>query len=165
MLRDVVCSVILGEKRLKSPINARIDILASLTSRKRLDGEGKKIVRNKLYPSEYLALLSIKYEVDADKFFNALISSVKNRKSECGDLSIECRSKQNHKIILLITRGSKVVAQFQIPEEFLSKQHNPIKEVKNAYLTDRHSLKKCRAPQSFQIKGFTGWNEEGKPYS
>jgi replication factor A1 len=123
-----------------------------LTSRKRLDGEGKKRVRSKLYPSEYLALLTIKYEVDADKFFNALNSAVKNRRAECGSLSIECRSKQNKKIILLITQGSKVVAQFQIPEEFLSKQHNPIKEVKNAYLSDRHSVRKCRAPQSFQIK-------------
>jgi len=117
-----------------------------------MGGEGKKAVRNRLYPSEYLALLTIKYEVDADKFFSALISSVKNRKSECGELSIECRNKKNNNVTLLITRGSRVIAQFQIPEEFLSKQHNPIKEVKNAYLTDRHSVKKCREPQSMQIK-------------
>jgi replication factor A1 len=109
-------------------------------------------MRNKLYPSEYLALLTIKYEVDADKFFNALISAVKNRRAECGNLSIECRSKQNNKAILLIMQGSKVVAQFQIPEDFLSKQNNPIKEVKHAYLTDRHWIRKRRAPQSFQIK-------------
>jgi len=109
-------------------------------------------MRSKLYPSEYLALLTIKYEVDADKFFNALISAVKNRRSECGNLSIECRNKKNNRVILLITQGLKVVAQFQIPEEFLLKQNNPIKEVKDAYLTDRHSIRKCKAPQSFQIK-------------
>src|SRR3989304_3031325 len=109
-------------------------------------------MRSKLYPSEYLALLTIKYEVDVDKFFNALISAVKNRKSHCGTLSIECRGKKNNRVILLITQGSKVVAQFQIPEEFLLKQNNPIKEIKDAYLTDRHSIRKCRAPQSFQIK-------------
>jgi replication factor A1 len=109
-------------------------------------------MRNKLYSSEYLALLTIKYDVDADKFFNALISAGKNRKAECGNLSIECRSKQNKKAILLITQGSKVVAQFQIPEEFFLKQNNPIKEVKDAYLNDRYAIKKCRVPQSFQIK-------------
>jgi replication factor A1 len=109
-------------------------------------------MRNKLYPSEYLALLTIKYEIDADKFFNALISAGKNRKAECGNLSIECRSKQNNKAILLITQGSKVVAQFQIPEEFLSKHNNPIKEVKDAYLNDRYTIKKRKNPQSFQIK-------------
>jgi len=114
--------------------------------------KGRKTMRSRLYPSEYLALLTIKYEVDADKFFNALISAVKNRRSECGDLSIECRNKKGNRLILLITQGSKVVAQFQIPEEFLSKQNNLIKEAKDAYLVDRHSITKCRAPQSFQIK-------------
>ena len=109
-------------------------------------------MRNKLYPSEYLALLTIKYEVDADKFFNALVSAGKNRKAECGTLSIECRSKQNNKAILLITQNSKVVAQFQIPEEFLSKHNNPIKEVKEAYMNDRYAIKKRKLPQSFQIK-------------
>jgi replication factor A1 len=108
-------------------------------------------VRSKLYPREYLALLTVKYEVDADKFFNALVSAWKGRKSRCGRLSIECRIKQNHKVIFLITQGSKVVAQFKIPEEFLAKKKNPIKEVKNAYLSDRYSIKKCRA-KSVQIK-------------
>jgi replication factor A1 len=112
----------------------------------------KRKMRNKFYLSDYLALLTIKYDVDADKLFDALISAVKNRRSECGNLSVECRSKQNNRAIVLIMEGSKVVAQFQIPEEFLSKQNNPIKEVKDAYLTGRHSIRKCRAPQSLQIK-------------
>ncbi len=109
-------------------------------------------MRNKLYPGEYLALITIKYEVDANQFFNALIAAAKNRKAECGNLSIEYRNKLNNKQIFLITQGPKVVAQFQIPEEFLSKQNNPIKEAKDAYLTGKYSIKKLRSPQSFQIK-------------
>ncbi len=109
-------------------------------------------MRSKLYPREYLALLTVKYEVDADKFFNALVSAGKDRKSKCGNLSIECRIKQKNKAIFLITQGSKVVAQFKIPEEFLSKKKNPIKEAKDAYLSDRYSIKKYRASQSVQIK-------------
>ena len=109
-------------------------------------------MRSKLYPSEYLALLTIKYEVDADTFFNALISAVKNRRANCGNLHIQCRNKNNNRVILLITQGSKVVAQFQLPQEFLLKQNNPIKEAQNAYLTYKQAIKKRKAQQSFQIK-------------
>jgi replication factor A1 len=109
-------------------------------------------MRSKLYPSEYLALLTVKYEVDADKFFDALVSAGKNRKAKCGSLSIECRMKQNRNVIFLITQQSKVVAQFKIPEEFLSKTKNPIKEAKNTYLENRYPVKKKGESQPLQIK-------------
>jgi len=109
-------------------------------------------MRNKALPSEYLAFLSIKYEVDADKFFTALISARNNRKSTCGNLSIECRDKQKNRIVLLITKGPKVVAQFPIPEEFLLEQNNPIKDARKADMLGRHPIKKDKKPESFQIK-------------
>jgi replication factor A1 len=109
-------------------------------------------MRSKLYPSEYLALLTVKYDVDADKFFDALVSAGENRKTKCGSLSIECRMKQNRNVIFLITEHSKVVAQFKIPEEFLSKQKNPIKEAKNTYLENRHPPKKNSESYLLQIK-------------
>jgi replication factor A1 len=109
-------------------------------------------MRSRLYPSEYLALLTIKYEVDADKFFNALISAWENRKSTCSNLSIECRIKQKHKAIFLITQGTKVVAQFKIPEEFLSKQKNPIKDARKSYMDSRYAPNKTKTTQPLQIK-------------
>ena len=109
-------------------------------------------MRSKLYPSEYLALLTVKYDIDADKFFDALVSAGKNRKTRCGSLSIECRAKQNRNVIFLITQQSKVVAQFKIPEEFLSKTKNPIKEAKNTYLYNRHPAEKNRDAHPLQIK-------------
>jgi len=109
-------------------------------------------MRSKLYPAEYLALLTIKYEVDADKFFNALISAEKNQKSQCGNLTIECRTKQNHNIIFLITQNTKVVAQLKIPQDLLTKNKNPIKEIRNNYLNDKHNTKKSTQPQTLQIK-------------
>ena len=115
--------------------------------------QGRNTVRSKLHHSEYLALLTVKYDVDPDKFFNALISAGKNRKSKCDSLSIECRKKHNNKIIFLITQGSKVVAQFKIPEDFLSKRNNPIKEFKhNAYLSDKYSIGKGSQSRPLQIK-------------
>jgi replication factor A1 len=109
-------------------------------------------MRSKLYPSEYLALLTVKYDVDADKFFDALVSARKNRKAKCGKLSIEYRTKQNRNITFLITQQSQVVAQFKIPEELLSKQKNPIKEAKNTYLNNRHPPEKNGEPHLLQIK-------------
>jgi replication factor A1 len=123
-------------------------------------------MRSKLYPSEYLALLTIKYEVDTDKFFNAIVSAVKNRKSECGNLSIECRNKHNNKIVLLITQNQKVVAQFQIPEKFLSTQNNPIKEARKTCMINKYPTKRDKAPQHLQIEnlrvGMKGINLKAK---
>jgi len=109
-------------------------------------------MRNKTSPGEYLAFLSTKYEVDADSLFHALISAEENRKSKCGNLSIECRGKQRNKIILLITRDSKVVAQFPVSREFLLEQNNPIKDAQKADVLCRHLMKKDKEPHSFQIK-------------
>jgi replication factor A1 len=94
----------------------------------------------------------MKYEVDADNFFNALISAEKNRKSTCGNLSIECRDKQRNRIVLLITRGPKVVAQFPIPNEFLLEQGNPIKDARKADVLGRHSVRKEGNANVLQIK-------------
>jgi replication factor A1 len=109
-------------------------------------------MRNKTSPGEYLAFLSTKYEVDADSLFHALISAEENRKSKCGNLSIECRGKQRNKIILLITKDSKVVAQFPVSREFLLEQDNPIKDAQKADVLCRHLMRKDREPHSFQIK-------------
>jgi len=109
-------------------------------------------MRSKLYPSEYLALLTMKYDVDADKFFDALVSAGKKRKTKCGTLSIEYRAKLNRNVIFLITQNSKVVAQFKIPEEFLQKKKNPIKEAKNNYLNNKYPTKQAAEPHPLQIK-------------
>jgi len=108
-------------------------------------------MRNKASPSEYLAFLSIKYEVNPDKFFYAIISACEKGKSTCGNLSVECRGKQKNKIILLITKGEKVVAQFPIPEEFLMEKNNPIKEIRKVNLFHRYPIIKDDKPHSFQI--------------
>ncbi|MEM3640963.1 MAG: hypothetical protein QXH37_03460 [Candidatus Bathyarchaeia archaeon] len=108
-------------------------------------------MRNKTSPGEYLAFLSIKYEVDPDRFFYALISASENKKSTCESLSIECRSIQKDKVILLITKGAKVVAQFPIPQEFLLKQSNPIKEITRTNVFHRRPVTKDRRLHSFHI--------------
>jgi replication factor A1 len=109
-------------------------------------------LRNKVSIGEYLAFLSIKHEVDPDKFFYAIISAEKNQESTCGNLSIKCRGKLQDKIVLLITKGSKVVAQFPIPNDFLLERNNPIKSLRKTNLLRRHLIKKNEGPHSLNIK-------------
>jgi replication factor A1 len=109
-------------------------------------------MRDKASPSEYLAFLSVKYEVDADEFFEALVSAGKNHRSTCGTLSIECRHKQAERVMLLITAGSKVVAQFPISTEFLLNEDNPIKNMIRASFLCRRLVKKDGDRRLFQIK-------------
>jgi replication factor A1 len=94
--------------------------------------KGRIAIRSKTSPSEYLACLSAKYEVDADEFFDALVLAGTDKKSTCGTLAIECRGEKANGIILLITKGPKVVAQFSVTREFLLEENNPIRDYGNS---------------------------------
>lgn len=109
-------------------------------------------MRNKISPSEYLAFLSVKYEVDPDRFFQALISASENHVSACEDLSIECRHKQKGSVVILITKGSKVVAQLPVSTEFLLQRKNPLRDAEKASVLCRRLNKKNRGRQTVQIK-------------
>lgn len=108
-------------------------------------------MRNKVSTGEYLAFLSAKYEVDSGKLFDALISAAENRKATCGNLSFECRGIQKDKVMLLITNGSKVVAQFPISKEFLLEKNDPIKNAGDSGMFRRRLAKKENESHSFQI--------------
>jgi replication factor A1 len=101
---------------------------------------------------EYLAFLSVKYEVDPDKLFHALISAGEDQKSRCGDVSIECRGKTKEKDIFLIVKGSKVVAQFPISKEFLLERGNPIRNFMKTAMVRRHLVKKNEGSRCFSIR-------------
>ena len=109
-------------------------------------------MKRKKSAGEYLAFLSAKYEVDPDTFFCALISAGENRKSRCGDLSIECRGKIKDKSIFLITNDSKVVAQLSVSEKFLSQEDNPLRNSMENDMVRRHIAKKTKSPASCSIR-------------
>lgn len=109
-------------------------------------------MRNKVSAGEYLVLLSIKYEVDSDKLFYALISAEENQKAKCGKLSIECRGKTRDKDIFLIMDSSRVVAQFPIPKEFLLERNNPVKNFMKTDTIRRHLDKKNKGSHSLPIR-------------
>jgi len=109
-------------------------------------------LRNKASPGEYLAFLSIKYEVDPDKLFYALILAEENQKSRCENLSIECRGKTQNKAVFLIMEDSRVIAQFPIFAEFLLSQSNPIKGFMKTDRIQRHIAKKNNGSRFLLIR-------------
>ena len=109
-------------------------------------------MRNKVSVGEYLAFLSLKYEVDPDQLFHALCSAWENLKATCGGLHIQCRSKSQDRAVFLMTKDSKVVSQFPITKEFLFNKANPIRTLQRAEMFGRRAVKKPEAACSFQIK-------------
>jgi hypothetical protein len=76
---------------------------------------------------EYLALISMKYGIDSNEFFNSFVEAWERQESTCESLSIKCRKKTRDNAVFLITEGFKVVAQFPISKHIL-KETNPLKE-------------------------------------
>ena len=74
-----------------------------------------------------LVLISMKYGIDSNDFFNSFTEACERQESTCESLSIKCRKKTQDNAVFLITKGFKVVAQFPIPKHIL-KETNPLKE-------------------------------------
>jgi len=75
---------------------------------------------------EYLVLISMKYGIDSEKFFESFVEAWKHQESTCESLSIECRKKTRDNAVFLITNGFRVVAQFPIPKHILE-ETSPLK--------------------------------------
>ena len=73
-----------------------------------------------------LVLISMKYGIDSNDFFNSFIEAWEHQESTCESLSITCRTKTRDNAVFLITKGVKVVAQFPIPKHIL-KETNALK--------------------------------------
>jgi replication factor A1 len=102
---------------------------------------------------ECLAFFSVKYSVDPDKLFQALVSTKKREKVLCGSLSIECRGRIRDERIFLMMDDSTVVAQFRVSESFLSERGNPLRKFMGCDRVRRYLARKADAFQSGFIGG------------
>jgi replication factor A1 len=110
-------------------------------------------LREKKVPlGEYLAFLSVKYTVDPDKLFQALISTKEQRKAWCGEISIECRGRVGHERMVLMMQDSTVVAQLRVSEEFLLEKVNPLRKFMDTAKIRKYIARKSNALQSNFIK-------------
>jgi replication factor A1 len=109
-------------------------------------------VRQKRSIGEYLAFLSIKYEVNPEKFLHALRSAKEHNKSTCDELSVQCRGKTKNKFIFLIKRASEVIAQFPIDEEFLMNRSHQLGNFTETDKIRRYLARKDRTATANFIK-------------
>jgi hypothetical protein len=109
-------------------------------------------LRQKKSVGEYLAFLSVKYEVDPEEFLYALRSAEEHKKSKCGKLLIQCRGKMKNKFIFLIKRESEVIAQFPISEEFLFNESNYLRDFSDTKEIRRYLARKARAATASSIR-------------
>jgi len=72
---------------------------------------------------EHLAFLSVKYSVSLAKLYRAIVLARVAGKSVFEELSIKYRGTAEDKAIFLITKDSKVVVQFRVAENFLSRKN------------------------------------------
>jgi len=109
-------------------------------------------LRHKPSIGEYIAFLSVKYEVDPEEFLYALRSAEKHKESRCGKLSIQCRGKTKNKFIFLIKRESEVLAQFRIGEDFLFNESNHLRDFIDTDQIRRYLAKKARTATANSIR-------------
>lgn len=75
----------------------------------------------------YLALITIKYDIASDLFYETIVKAWHQQSSSCNDLKITCRKDLDGQPVFIITKRDKVVTQFRIPE-YLLQEKNPIRE-------------------------------------
>jgi len=109
-------------------------------------------LRQKKSVGEYLAFLSVKYEVDPEKFLYALRLAEEHKESRCDKLSIQCRGKIKNNFIFLIKRESEVVAQFPISEEFLFNESNHLRNFIDTDEIRRYLARRARTATANSIK-------------
>jgi hypothetical protein len=70
---------------------------------------------------DQLAFISAQHDVYPTELFSALVLSREEGKKTVGDLTIEYRGDVSSQSIFLITKDGKVVAQFRVPRETLTR--------------------------------------------
>jgi len=88
---------------------------------------------------QYLALISMKYGIDSEKFFDSFVEAWKRQQSTCKGFLVECRKRTRDYAVFLITDSCKVVAQFPIPK-YILEEPSPLKEFARARSSRRTIL-------------------------
>ena len=109
-------------------------------------------MKRKKSTGEYLAFLSVKYDVNPDSLFYALLSAGETGEAKCGNLSIECRGKIKDRVVFLILENSEVVAQFSVSKSFLSQQGNPIRTFMETDIVRRYINRETKPVNSGAIQ-------------
>jgi len=80
-------------------------------------GRGSASKRQKIL--EYLAVIAVKHNIDANEFLNCIFEAWNQEKSECRQVNVRCRERKKDSAIFLFTTGHEVLAQFPVPTQIL----------------------------------------------
>lgn len=114
--------------------------------------EGRRVLRHKKSVGEYLAFLSIKYDVDPEEFLAAFRQAGAGKKTSCGQFSIECRGKIKAKQIFLMKNESGVIAQFRVSTDFLLESENSLRKFMDTDMVRKQLFRKRKLAHSHFIR-------------
>ncbi|HLN45896.1 MAG TPA: hypothetical protein VK209_09345 [Candidatus Sulfotelmatobacter sp.] len=110
-------------------------------------------MRHKKSKGEYLAFLSVKYDLKSEDFLAALHQAVdENKTINCGQVSIEFRGKTKIKHAFLIRNSSGIIAQFQVSNDFLLEDRESLGEFMDTDMVRKYLTKKRTTLKSYFIK-------------
>jgi replication factor A1 len=101
---------------------------------------------------DQLAVISAQHNLYPAELFQALIQAKEQRKSAVEDLTIDYRGSVNDEAIFLITKDTKVVAQFRVPEETLSRSNISFDNWMDTSRVRREIAKQNPAPAHVKIE-------------
>jgi hypothetical protein len=113
-------------------------------------------LRQKRSIGEYLAFLSVKYEVDPDDFLHALRLAKEENEATIDNISVQCRGRAKDKFIFLIKKESKVLAQFPVDDEFLVNRSNQLRNFTKTEKIRNYLAKKNRLATANCIEDLRG---------
>jgi len=93
----------------------------------------------------------VKYEVNPEKFLYAL-RAAQAQKSNCDNISIQCRGRVKTKLMFLIMRGAEVIAQFPMDREFLLNENNHLRNFMETDKIRRYLSRKNRLSPAHSIR-------------
>ncbi len=101
---------------------------------------------------DQLAVLSAQHSLYPAELFQALIHAKDQGRAMAEDLNIDYRGSVNDEAIFLITKDSKVVAQFRVPENTLRRSDVTFDNWMNASRVRKEIAKRNPAPSHFKIE-------------
>ena len=105
-------------------------------------------MRQRKSVGEYLAFLSVKYEIEPEEFLAALRQAEMGKKEACGKFLVEYRGKIKAKKVFLVRNATGVVAQFRVPDEFLLNGENSLGKFMDTEKIRKHLSRKSQGVHS-----------------
>ena len=101
---------------------------------------------------DQLAFIATQHEVYPTELFQALIDAKEQGKVVVSDLTVEYRGNVTNQAIFLITKDSKVIAQFRVPDETLARTDVSFDNSMDSSKVRKEIARQNPAPSHFKIE-------------